>query len=47
MEPLVFEELREDLFLYGRCNFSIKDTDSEFAIRRESVSRDYFSMELI
>lgn len=34
MLPLVIDELRNDLVCYGRCNYSIVDTEEEFSINR-------------
>lgn len=46
MRPLIIDELRDDLMTYGRCTYSVTDTDDEFSIRRYSPFENFYSMEI-
>ena len=47
MLPLVVNELRNDLFLYGRCNYAVTDTEDEFSINRLPPEWEVYNLEII
>lgn len=47
MLPVVIEGLREDLVVFGRCNYVITDNEDEFAIRRLPAEWEVYTMEII
>ena len=47
MRPLVISELRDDLFSYNRCNYSITDNEFEFSIRRYNPEEYFHTLELV
>lgn len=47
MLPLVVYGLNEDLYLYGRCTYSVQDDELEFSIKRHNPMRDYYTLEIV